>query len=169
VSGVVHCAKAPHSYEVAVSCPSVSNMTVLCYGNISGEISYACPTQIHKRQCRLGDGVQFSADDRCHLVSYTADNTTCRCRGLRDGRRRLSIGDVNPIVQEIGASVQVITTNFVETWMSAEDLNSEKVAQNYIILTTVCGLMGLCVFGFCGLFAKEKYSKKNLHLKYLHH
>ena len=162
VTGQVNCLAAAHPYPVLVSCNVGYNMTVSCLGNVSGQISYTCPAQIHTMKCKLGDGVTFNTDESCRVVSYTSENTTCQCQGSSSSHRRLSAGETNPIIQEIGASLEIVTSNFVETWTSSENLNSNSATQNYIILSTVSCLMFLCVVGFCGLFMKENLQKKSL-------
>ena len=159
----VQCSMATQPYQIRVNCTSGLVAHVPCPGNRTGNFIYTCPEMRGRPQCKMGDGMVLTASSKCRVVAFTSYNTTCKCRGSANvnNTRRLTGSIVNPIVQEIGASLEIVTTEFIRNWESAADLDSSTISKNYIIVSTVASLMFLCVVGFVGIIRNARVENKN--------
>ena len=159
----IQCNGATQPYLVRVNCTSGFVAHVPCPGNRTGNLIYTCPEVRGQPQCMLGNGIVLAASTKCRVIAYTSYNTTCKCRGSANANntRRLSSVPVNPIVQEIGASVEIVANEFVKNWESAANLNSSTISKNYIIVATVASLLLLCILGLVGILREETLDNKN--------
>jgi len=129
------CQKRDHkgnSYQVTVACPT-GNATFTCPGS-KAIMSYTCPSHFLYPTCKSWDyaSSSFQINPDCEVISYNNYNTTCRCTTSTSRRSLATTSSTGQQSVELGASVDVVISSFVNTWKTAETLNAKTVAKNWV-------------------------------------
>jgi hypothetical protein len=150
-----------HSYV----CPTGDVLATYCNGSVAGTMTQQCPTYAPSGICKsIG-----SAYSQCEVQSFSSTNVTCECtipfKG-DEGRRRLQTDDSTTSEDEtlrvdfVAAGSQV-AVNFIETWKSANDIDSSDVKNSVGVLLTVAliGFMSIALM-FIGYKVDEKHAQE---------
>ena len=144
---------------VKVACPNDQYVTVSC-NSTEQTVTVQCPTVYQHSVCNSVLG-SSSASSGCKTVNFTALTTTCLCpltshqvAGLwLHGRRLKKVNVVQsanstyiPLQRSISyvAMLQSISSSFLSTAESAQNLNGATIEKSWQVLVTI-GVIGLAI------------------------
>jgi hypothetical protein len=139
-------------------CPNtiLGDIVVYCNGT-AAIITTQCPQYEATLSCVT---LQYSSDVICHTISHSDTNVTCHCtlRNINsNGTSSSAILDAGENGDNMGSSssrdskttvefsamIKSVSSNFIETWSSADDISAHDVLRSWKVLATVCSIFGL--------------------------
>jgi hypothetical protein len=139
---------------VSVSgCPNAPLGDILVYCNgTAATITTQCPQYEVKPFCTI---LNFAPDTVCHTISHSDTNVTCHCTSS-SVKSQLTFDTSRELVEEDGDSAsggksriefstmtRSVASDFVQTWLSADNLTPGDVIQSWKVLSTICGIFAL--------------------------
>jgi hypothetical protein len=145
-NGTVSCKMTGNAYNVSVLCNFNSTLNFTCPGNQRRSFVYECPLKTLEPKCRSWNGVEFSIDPTCSVISYTSGSTTCSCQSnsASTSRRLQSSSDG---LTEFVTNGEIVGESFVRTLSSASDLSLSSISRNLVIFITTLVVLILTFLG----------------------
>ena len=132
------------TYKLRETCPSGLEVEVDCPDdNDRGFFEVTCPGRRELPQCTVWDGSQYVANPDCTLLSFTAEETICYCRG--EAARRYLQSSSMATSQEFSTIIMSFDDPYSERFVQYSDLLD--VEENIVIFVTLMTTLALFLAG----------------------
>jgi hypothetical protein len=116
-------------------CPSGDEVILSCNGSFSGTGRKYCSLITKSVDCKIAIGSENSGSLSCSATQSNASMTTCVCNLSK-------IRNVDSVSFSILSIEKSMVTEFTSTWTSSSSLSSSEITKSWVVLTTLCGLLG---------------------------